>query len=913
MFGKKKNNNQNTFKSPPKNAVKKEKVQKEKSESKPISFSKITTPFNKFFQNETNTQATGAVLLFVAVYLAFSFVSYFFSWEADQDKVQNWSTTGIEVFNEQYDYSSEPQNKMGSLGAKIAHFFVFNGFGIAAFGIPFLLFLAGMQLTFKKTLLPFKRSFTVTVQLMLWSSVFLGWAFSFSKFNYGGAFGNQINLWLGHLAGGLGIIIVLLFSAFAITRFTFNLKIENWIGNLANNSSGSKESSTTGGENIFNQAKSFTTIRPEQESDLKTEYGEIPEPVLKTIIPDPEPEPEPELEVETNFTTETPEDEVEKTNSVSAQEQTIDELNAANTIEEEQIIDIKSPSQLDVTTEEATPKVTFEVHTPKEEGLADSYVTQEAPDFEIETPPEEEVYDENKINDLVAEHGEYDPTLDLGRYQFPVIDLLNKYDAGQKKTIDPQMLEDNKKKIEDTLNNYKIEISKITATIGPTITLYEIVPAPGVRIAKIKNLEDDIALSLAALGIRIIAPIPGKGTIGIEVPNPDPDIVSMHTAISSKAFQEAKMELPLALGKTITNETFTIDLAKMPHLLMAGATGQGKSVGLNAILVSLLYRKHPSELKLVLVDPKKVELTLFNKLVRHFLAKLPDEEEAIITDTQKVVKTVNSLCVEMDDRYELLKNAYCRNIKEYNKKFKNRKLNPENGHRFLPYIVLVIDEFADLIMTAGKEIETPIARLAQLARAIGIHLIVATQRPSVNIITGTIKANFPCRIAFRVTSKIDSRTILDAGGADQLIGRGDMLLSTGNELVRIQCAFVDTPEVEDICEFIGEQNGYADAYALPEVEDPNGDAGGSEMMDTDDRDDKFEEAAKIIVLHQQGSASLLQRKLKLGYNRAGRLIDQLEAAGIVGPFEGSKARKVLVVDENSLEQKLIDLAIKSNN
>ena len=435
--------------------------------------------------------------------------------------------------------------------------------------------------------------------------------------------------------------------------------------------------------------------------------------------------------------------------------------------------------------------------------------------------------------------------------------------------------------------------------------MYEIVPAAGVRISKIKNLEDDIALSLAALGIRIIAPIPGRGTIGIEVPNPDPDIVPMRSVLTSKAFVNAKMDLPIALGKTISNESFVFDLAKMPHLLMAGATGQGKSVGLNCILVSLLYKKHPSQLKLVLVDPKKVELTLFNKVVRHFLAKLPDEEEAIITETQKVVNTVNSLCVEMDDRYELLKTAHCRNLKEYNAKFKKRKLNPEKGHRFLPYIVLIIDEFADLIMTAGKEVETPVARLAQLARAVGIHLIVATQRPSVNIITGTIKANFPARIAFRVTSKIDSRTILDAGGADQLIGRGDLLMSTGNDLTRIQCAFVDTPEVEKICEFIGEQQGYPDAFALPEYNDPNAEGGsGTGAADLEDRDDLFEDAARVIVLHQQGSASLLQRKLKLGYNRAGRIVDQLEAAGIIGPFEGSKARQVLIPDEYSLEQLL---------
>ena len=468
--------------------------------------------------------------------------------------------------------------------------------------------------------------------------------------------------------------------------------------------------------------------------------------------------------------------------------------------------------------------------------------------------------------------------------------------------LDPEELELNKNKIVDTLKNYKIGIAQIKATVGPTITLYEIVPEAGIRISKIKNLEDDIALSLSALGIRIIAPIPGKGTIGIEVPNKKSTIVSMYSVIASKKFQESNMELPIALGKTISNETFVVDLAKMPHLLMAGATGQGKSVGLNAVLTSLLYRKHPAEVKFILVDPKKVELTLFNKIERHYLAKLPDSDEAIITDTTKVVHTLNSLCIEMDNRYDLLKSAMVRNIKEYNSKFKARKLNPNDGHQFLPYIVLVIDEFADLIMTAGKEVETPIARLAQLARAIGIHLIVATQRPSVNVITGIIKANFPARIAFRVTSKIDSRTILDAGGADQLIGRGDLLYTAGNEIERIQCAFVDTPEVEKITDFIGSQRAYPDAHLLPEYV---GEEGGTSIdIDISDRDKLFKEAAEIIVIAQQGSASLLQRKLKLGYNRAGRLIDQLEAAGIVGNFEGSKARQVLVQDLVSLEQLL---------
>jgi S-DNA-T family DNA segregation ATPase FtsK/SpoIIIE len=494
----------------------------------------------------------------------------------------------------------------------------------------------------------------------------------------------------------------------------------------------------------------------------------------------------------------------------------------------------------------------------------------------------------------------YDPTLDLSTYEFPPIELLEQRGSDTIR-VNSAELEANKDKIIFTLRNYSIEIKKITATIGPTVTLYEIVPADGVRISKIKNLEDDIALSLSALGIRIIAPIPGKGTIGIEVPNSKPEIVSMRSAIASEKFQNTDFDLPIALGKTISNETFICDLAKMPHLLMAGATGQGKSVGLNAVLVSLLYKKHPSQIKFVLVDPKKVELTLFNIIERHFLAKLPDAAEPIITDTKKVVHTLNSLCIEMDSRYELLKDAQVRNLKEYNAKFISRRLNPKEGHRFLPYIVLVVDEFADLIMTAGKEVEMPIARLAQLARAIGIHLIIATQRPSVNIITGTIKANFPARIAFRVSSKIDSRTILDTGGADQLIGRGDMLLSTGNDLIRIQCAFVDTPEVEKIAQWIGQQRGYPTAYELPEYNGEDG-AEKKEEIDLSSRDSYFVESARLVVAHQQGSTSLIQRRLKLGYNRAGRIVDQLEAAGIVGPFEGSKARQVLFSTEAQLEE-----------
>ncbi len=548
----------------------------------------------------------------------------------------------------------------------------------------------------------------------------------------------------------------------------------------------------------------------------------------------------------------------------------------------------------------STPALQFDVEPKK---TVESKKAE--PEFTIqETPTEAEVLAEQ----LVEAKGAYDPSLDLSSYKFPPLELLNEYETG-KVQVTQEELNQNKDKILETLTNFKIGISSIKATIGPTVTLYEIVPEAGIKISRIKNLEDDIALSLAALGIRIIAPIPGKGTIGIEVPNKNREMVSIRSVLSTERFQKTDKELPVALGKTISNEVLVIDLAKMPHLLVAGATGQGKSVGLNVILTSLLYKRHPSQLKFVLVDPKKVEMSLFSKIERHYLAKLPNSEEAIITDTRKVVHTLNSLCIEMENRYEMMKDAGARNLKEYNTKFLARKLNPKEGHRFLPYIVLVIDELADLMMTAGKEVETPIARLAQLARAIGIHLVVATQRPSVNVITGVIKANFPARLSFRVTSKVDSRTILDTGGADQLIGQGDMLLSAGSDIIRLQSPFVDTPEVEKICDFIGGQRGYDSAYLLPEFE---GEEGGVAEVDLSERDALFEEAAQLIVQHQQGSTSLIQRKLKLGYNRAGRLIDQLEAAGIVGPFEGSKAREVLIKDALSLEQLLSALKEKHN-
>jgi S-DNA-T family DNA segregation ATPase FtsK/SpoIIIE len=582
-----------------------------------------------------------------------------------------------------------------------------------------------------------------------------------------------------------------------------------------------------------------------------------------------------------------------KTKSVKASD--VDSVQLNENVVDDNSVQIEEESEEENETETETEQNNNEKIIPVKEPTTNT----DKVDIEVKEIVEEKSEADNLADKLVDNFGQFDPKLELGKFQFPKLNLLKQYDS-EKITIDKDELEENKNRIVDTLANYNISISNIKATIGPTVTLYEIIPDAGVRISKIKNLEDDIALSLAALGIRIIAPIPGKGTIGIEVPNKKPTIVSMHSVISAEKFQKSEMELPVAIGKTISNETLVFDLARMPHLLMAGATGQGKSVGLNAVLTSLLYKKHPAEVKFVLVDPKKVELTLYNKIERHYLAKLPDSEEAIITDNKKVINTLNSLCIEMDNRYELLKNAACRNIVEYNKKFKARKLNPNDGHQFLPYIVLVVDEFADLIMTAGKEVETPIARLAQLARAIGIHLIIATQRPSVNVITGVIKANFPARIAFRVTSKIDSRTILDGSGADQLIGRGDMLYTQGNELIRIQCAFVDTPEIEQLTDYIGSQKAYATAHQLPEYV---GEEGGTQLDNNiEDRDKLFREAAEVLVIAQQGSASLLQRKLKLGYNRAGRLIDQLEAAGIVGPFEGSKARQVLIPDLQSLDR-----------
>ena len=735
-------------------------------------------------------------------------------------------------------------NIAGKLGALLGDTFLYNGFGIAAFSISILIIFSGVYyiLNIKKNKL--FGTWLWGIFNMIWISLFFGFVAK-AKPLLGGRIGYETTAFLKDYIGniGIGLLLFALFIFYLTQRF--KLTPEHVVAAIP------KRKSVNDTATDDSNTESFTANHTDEELDIISSFEAKPT----------------DTEAETTQI-------IEKAKNLKP---TITNYSEINTKDKDPLA-----SKL-------------KIETPKEEEVV------EDTKLEIEALKKDDLVKKNQPNDLVAEFGEFDPTLELADYKYPRLDLLKKYN-NEHIQIDEEELENNKNKIVKTLLDYKIEISDIKAKIGPTVTLYEIIPAPGVRISKIKNLEDDIALSLAALGIRIIAPMPGKGTIGIEVPNKKPTIVSMHSVIASKKFQSAEMELPIALGKTISNDTFVIDLAKMPHLLMAGATGQGKSVGLNAVLTSLLYKKHPAEVKFVLVDPKKVELTLYNKIERHFLAKLPDEEEAIITDTSKVVATLNSLCIEMDDRYNLLKNALVRNIKEYNVKFKNRKLNPENGHHFLPYIVLVIDEFADLIMTAGKEVETPIARLAQLARAVGIHLIVATQRPSVNVITGIIKANFPTRVAFRVTSKIDSRTILDAGGADQLIGKGDMLISTGSDIVRLQCAFVDTPEVESITDYIGAQRGYNDAHLLPEY--IGEESGTSIDIDIKDRDKLFEEAAKIIVISQQGSTSLLQRKLKLGYNRAGRIIDQLEAAGIVGQFEGSKARQVLVPDLVELERLL---------
>ena len=810
--------------------------------------------FKAFLADERTHKVGGLFLVLASAFLLVAFTSYFFTWRIDQDITsRSWGAI--------FDRSVHVENWLGKLGALTSHQFIHQWFGVAAFVFVLWSFLVGVRILLGSWILPARRTLGWTAMTLFWVPALLGFFFAKTDYTFlGGGIGYTITSHLSTMLGTFGTGALLLFAAGAFAVFTFNPSFEA-LGRLFEGKAlavsdaldDADEVPVVKTNRVRNGSAEESPFQEENEpADLTMGLGEEEEEVEQEVLE--EEEVTEEFEVAAPMLSVTPEEET--------------------TMEVEGLQPIGTPLL-----DPILPPVPISV-----DGMS------------VVAAAAEKTLSDDQIEAKLQEFGEYDPKLDLSSYELPPIDLLVDHGTGEV-TVTKEELEANKDRIVETLGHYNIAIDKIKATIGPTVTLYEIIPQAGVRISKIKNLEDDIALSLAALGIRIIAPIPGKGTIGIEVPNSKPQVVGMRAVVASEKFQNSTADLPIVLGKTISNETYVTDLAKMPHLLMAGATGQGKSVGLNAILVSLLYKKHPSQIKFVLVDPKKVELTLFNKIERHFLAKLPGDSDAIITDTKKVVATLNSLCIEMDDRYELLKDAQVRNIKEYNAKFISRRLSPEKGHRFLPYIILVVDEFADLIMTAGREVETPIARLAQLARAIGIHLIIATQRPSVNIITGTIKANFPARIAFRVTSKIDSRTILDTGGADQLIGRGDMLLSTGNELIRIQCAFVDTPEVDRITEFIGNQRGYPEALILPEV--PTED-GGELEVDDGDRDTLFEDAARLVVQTQQGSTSLIQRKLKLGYNRAGRIVDQLESAGILGAFEGSKARRVLIPNEAAL-------------
>ncbi|PZP47428.1 MAG: cell division protein FtsK, partial [Pseudopedobacter saltans] len=828
---------------------------------------------------ERTFKVIGAVSLLICIFLFVSFTSYLFTWQEDQDKVQEF---GIKIFSVA---DVKVSNLFGVLGAYNAFGLMFNGFGIASYLLCTFFFVLAINLLFNKKVFRLARNLKyVMVGLLVLSVAFSYVSYGHSEFSFGGAVGNLIALWLEKWLGyfGTGVLLLVLVGCYLIWRFnpSFNFsQLRQLFQKKAQPEKIQNNNDPVENESTNEETDAAKLFMEEEKGNRLKNKGSKMQDIEQEAIPD------------NGFVIDYSE------------------------VEGEEGSDIETPVQDDVDWEEPTP-----ISKPLEPSISvimPNVLKSKSgdPDLSLEITPsiDEDVNDipsEINVNPepqqaTVEALGDYEPTLDLRDYQYPMVDMLEAH--GSDKTFhDPQELEDNKNQIITTLKNYDISIQRISATVGPTVTLYEIVPSPGVRISRIKNLEDDIALSLAALGIRIIAPIPGKGTIGIEVPNVNKSVVSMKSLIGSEKFQNNQFSLPIALGKKINNENFIVDLATMPHLLMAGATGQGKSVGVNAILVSLLYKKHPSQLKFVLVDPKKVELSLYRVIEKHFLAKLPGEEEAIITDTKKVIATLNALCIEMDNRYDLLKEAGCRNIKEYNEKFIHRKLNPLKGHQFLPFIVLVIDEFADLIMTAGKEVEMPIARLAQLARAVGIHLIIATQRPSVNIITGTIKANFPARIAFKVSSKIDSRTILDAGGAEQLIGKGDMLVSYNGEITRLQCAFVDTPEVDKVCEYIGDQRGYPDAFLLPEYIDDK-ELESKDANDLADRDSLFEDAARLIVQNQMGSTSLIQRRLKLGYNRAGRLMDQLELAGVVGANAGSKAREVLMKTEMELQVLLDNL------
>jgi S-DNA-T family DNA segregation ATPase FtsK/SpoIIIE len=832
-------------------------------------------------KDERTHKITGAVFLLLTIFLFLAFTSYLFTWKDDQNLV---SQRGWHILMPST--TAKASNLLGNLGALVSHFFFFNGFGLASYLFCSFFFIVGVNLLFARRIFSISRNLRYVLTGLLFFSVALAFITRGSGFPWGGAVGLMICDWLMRFLGWLGTAALLLVMGLAYFIWRFNpvfkvprLPVREKAA-IPEPIEATEEAAVAAAlaEKLGKGRKGAKLFVDEEFSHtkpnvLKEEGG------IVAIAPMAA------KEAEIEFT-------------VTEREEVVEPLEAGLMGMEEEggfegFEDLEEPGE-----EPAPPLTIPPIQTP----VLKREMEKKDLELEIKSGLETAVESEEGVESLLPENlPDYEPTLDLRDYKYPTLDLLEAH-GSEKIVQDPSELEANKNQIISTLKNYDISISKISATVGPTVTLYEIVPAAGVRISRIKNLEDDIALSLAALGIRIIAPIPGKGTIGIEVPNVKKTVVSMRTLLASDKFQHSNFNLPIAIGKRIDNENFIVDLSAMPHLLMAGATGQGKSVGLNAILVSLLYKKHPSQLKLVLVDPKKVELSIYRTIEKHFLAKLPGEEESIITDTKKVIHTLNALCIEMDNRYDLLKEANARNIKEYNEKFVKRRLNPQKGHQYLPFIVLVVDEFADLIMTAGKEVEMPIARLAQLARAVGIHLIIATQRPSVNIITGTIKANFPARIGFKVSSKIDSRTILDAGGADQLIGKGDMLISYNGEITRLQCAFVDTPEVEKITEFIGRQRGYPEAYKLPEYVDEKEMEGKD--FDLADRDPLFEEAARLIVMNQLGSTSLIQRKMKLGYNRAGRLMDQLEAAGVVGPGMGSKPRDVLIKTEMELEQYL---------
>ena len=809
------------------------------------------------FRSETVHFVIGLVLVIFSVYLLLAFSSFFFTGAADQSIIDGGSAQELISTN------NGVKNYAGSRGAQLASYLINDCFGVSSFLILVFLAVAGLKLMRVRVVRLWKWFIGCSLMLV-WFSVFFGFVFvdqyKDSFLYLGGMHGYNVSNWLVSQVGVPGVWLLLLVTAICFLIY-LSARTVIWLRRLFSLS-------------FLKRTEKAESVQGETPEEFKTSWGAKE----KTTAPTPEAaEPEKVLEKEEEVATEEEED------------KPLNEITLDLGGSDGKVKPAKSADE-DVT-------MTFETPAPEPVPPFREQPVEKEPAFQVEKAEEEEY--------VGTEKEPYNPRLDLENYHYPTIDLMKHYDDNGP-TIDMVEQNANKDKIINTLRSFGIEISTIKATVGPTVTLYEITPEQGVRISKIRGLEDDIALSLSALGIRIIAPIPGKGTIGIEVPNSNPKIVSGQSIIGSKKFQESTYDLPIALGKTITNEVFMVDLCKMPHVLVAGATGQGKSVGLNAIITSLLYKKHPAELKFVLVDPKKVEFSIYSVIEHHFLAKLPDGEDAIITDVTKVVQTLNSICVEMDTRYDLLKAAHVRNIKEYNEKFINRRLNPEKGHKFMPYIVVVIDEFGDLIMTAGKDVELPIARIAQLARAVGIHMIIATQRPTTNIITGTIKANFPARIAFRVSAMVDSRTILDRPGANQLIGRGDMLFLQGADPVRVQCAFIDTPEVAEITKFIARQQSYPTAFYLPEYVDENA---GGDLGDVDmgRLDPLFEDAARLVVIHQQGSTSLIQRKFAIGYNRAGRIMDQLEKAGIVGPAQGSKAREVFCIDESDLEMRLNNL------